>query len=73
MIPLFINRGILESQMWSLTFLAIPSYLIFYSMIRDKSKSKFFENTSAWRLMYITYFIFALSFSVLTIAGSTIG
>jgi 4-hydroxybenzoate polyprenyltransferase len=69
-IPMLIDSGILESYLWSLTLLAIPSYLIFHLMIRDKTKSRFFENTSSWTLMYVTYFVFALGFSVLTIQNS---
>jgi 4-hydroxybenzoate polyprenyltransferase len=69
-IPILIDSGILESYFWLLTFLTIPSYLIFHLMVRDKSKSRFFENTSSWTMMYVTYFVFALCFSVLTIQGS---
>lgn len=72
MIPLLIECGILNSYLWLLTFLAIPAYLIFYLMIREEKGSKFLENTSAWALMYVTYFAFASCFSVLTILGSTI-
>lgn len=70
MIPLLIEYGILEPYLWFLTFLAIPSYLIFYLMIRDRRESRFLENTSAWALMYVTYFVFASGFSFLTILGS---
>ncbi len=69
-IPLLIEAGILESYLWLLTFLAIPSYLIFYLMIRDKKGCKILENTSAWAMMYFTYFMFAFGFSILTIIGS---
>lgn len=72
MIPILIDNGILDSYLWLLTFLAVPGYFIFYLMIRDDKKSKFLENTSAWTLMYVTYFLFAFSFSVLTIIGSVI-
>jgi len=72
MIPLMINNGILESYFWLLTSLAIPGYLVFYLMIREDKESKFLENTSAWTLMYVTYFIFAFSFSVLTILDSIV-
>jgi geranylgeranylglycerol-phosphate geranylgeranyltransferase len=68
-IPVMIQNGLLESYFWLLTFLAIPAYLIFHLMIRDDSKSKILENTSAWSLMYVTYFIFAICFSLLTIVG----
>jgi len=72
MIPLMINNGILESYFWLLTSLAIPGYLVFYLMIREDKGSKFLENTSAWTLMYVTYFVFAFSFSILTILGSIV-
>jgi len=69
-IPMLIDSGILESYLWSLTLLAIPSYIIFHLMVRDNTKNRFFENTSSWTLMYVTYFIFAIGFSVLTIQNS---
>ena len=72
MIPIMIDCGILESYFWLLTSLAIPGYLVFYLMIREDKGSKFMENTSAWTLMYVTYFVFASSFSVLTILGSVV-
>jgi len=71
-VPILIDIGILGSYLWLLTFLAIPGYFIFYLMIRDDKKSKFLENTSAWTFMYITYFFFAFSFSVLTVLNSVI-
>ena len=71
-VPLFIEWGLLDSYFWLLTFLAIPSYLIFHLMIRDKSKSRFLENTSAWAMMYVTYFVFASSFSLITIVSSVL-
>ena len=69
-VPILIDIGIIETYLWSLTFFSIPGYFIFYSIIRDNSKSKFFENTSSWSLMYITYFLFAISFSILTVTNS---
>ena len=71
-IPILIDGGILESYLWLLTFLAIPSYLIFHLMVQDKTKSRLLENTSSWTLMYITYFVFAIGFSILTIQGSIV-
>jgi len=71
-IPILINNGIFESYYWFLTIFSIPGYLIFYLMVRDNSKKKFLENTSAWSLMYITYFLFALSFSILTVSNSIV-
>jgi len=69
-IPILIDSGILEAYLWSLTLLVIPAYLIFHLMVRDKTKSRLLENTSSWTLMYITYFVFAIGFSILTIHGS---
>jgi len=71
-VPILIDIGILGSYLWFLTFLAIPGYFIFYLMIRDDKKCKCLENTSAWTFMYITYFFFAFSFSVLTVLNSLI-
>ena len=68
-IPIFINNGMLPVSFWGLTFLAIPSFLIFRMMIKQQQSPCFFENTKAWVLMYLTYFSFAISFSVLTVAG----
>jgi 4-hydroxybenzoate polyprenyltransferase len=68
-IPMFIHAGLLEAQFALLTLLAIPSFFVFYLMIRDKSKGKRLENTSSWALMYITYFFLAIGFSILTITG----
>ena len=62
-----IDIGILESYYCLLIFFAIPSYFIFYLMIREDSKSKFLENTSSWILMYFTYLSFSISFSFMTI------
>jgi 4-hydroxybenzoate polyprenyltransferase len=70
LVLILIDIGIIETYLWSLTFFSIPGYFIFYSIIRDNSKSKFFENTSSWSLMYITYFLFAISFSILTVTNS---
>jgi 4-hydroxybenzoate polyprenyltransferase len=72
-IPILIESGILDSYLFILTFLAIPGFFIFYLMIKDEKKAGFLENTSSWTLMYITYFVFAFSFSFLTIIGSVTG
>jgi 4-hydroxybenzoate polyprenyltransferase len=69
-IPMFIHCGILQSYLWLLTFLAIPGFFIIYLMMRDNNKTRILENTSSWTLMYITYFVFASSFSVLTVIDS---
>jgi len=72
-IPLLIDSGILNSYLWLLTFLAIPGYLIFHLMVKGEKKGGFSENTSSWTLMYVTYFVFAFGFSLLTILGSVTG
>ena len=69
-IPLLIHSGILNSYLWLLTFLAIPGYFIFHLMVKNKEKGGRLENTSSWTLMYVTYFVFAFGFSVLTVLGS---
>jgi len=66
MIPILINSGLLNAGLWLLTFLAVPGFFVFRSMFKEK-RSKFFENTPAWTLMYTTYFVFAFGFSFLTI------
>ena len=66
-IPIFIHCGILQPYLWLLTFLAIPGFFIIYLIIRDNKKTRILENTSSWTLMYITYFVFASSFSILTV------
>jgi len=71
-IPILIDSGILESYFWGLSLFAIPSCFIFYLMVRDSNKSRFFENTSSWTMMYFTYFVFALGFSIITIQNSII-
>ena len=72
-VPLMINVGMLESYFMILTLFAIPGYLIFYCMVKDKTRSNLFENTKAWSLMYFTYLLFAISFSILTVLGSVMG
>lgn len=69
-VPILIDMGILHSYLWILTFLCIPSYFIYYLMVKDVKKGSYLENTSSWTLMYITYFVFAFSFSILTVIGS---
>ena len=66
-IPILINSGLLGSYLWSLTFLAIPAYLVFHLMVMNKKSMNFLENTSSWTLMYCTYFFFAFGFSILTV------
>lgn len=65
-IPMFINHGILDTHLWPLTFFAMPSFIIFYLMIKG-TESKTLENVQAWAIMYVEYIFFALGFSLLTI------
>ena len=69
-IPILIDIGVLQSYLWMLTFLCIPAYFIFHLMVKDAKKGCYLENTSSWTLMYVTYFVFAFSFSILTVIGS---
>jgi geranylgeranylglycerol-phosphate geranylgeranyltransferase len=69
LIPLSIDAGWISVHFWLLTFLAIPGYYIFHLMMKDQTASKRFENTRAWTVMYLTYFTFASSFSLLTIVS----
>jgi len=66
-IPITIDVGILNTIFWPLTLLVIPGFFIFYLMFRNQNISSRLENTLAWSLMYITYFLFAFSFSILSI------
>ena len=64
-IPL-IFFNIIEAYLFPLTFLVGFSFLIFWLMIHNR-KNERGENTSSWTLMYSTYFIYAVSFAVITI------
>ena len=70
LIAVFINLSILEPTFWVLTFFAIPGFSIFWLLVQDEKPSRFFENTAAWFVMYLTYFLFASCFSVVTIVSS---
>jgi 4-hydroxybenzoate polyprenyltransferase len=70
LIPAAIDTGLLQEEYWALTFLAIPGFYIFTLLINNRKPSRFFENTSAWALMYATYFIYAVMFSVLSLIAS---
>ena len=61
---------ILNSYLLPLTVFTIPSFLVFYLMIKQ-SESKSLENVHAWVLMYVEYLFLAVSFSVLIILGET--
>lgn len=61
--------GIIKTTLLPLASLSILSIVIGWLMFHHH-KNTTCENTSAWTLMYATYFIFALSFSVITISFS---
>lgn len=60
---------IIHYTLLPLAFLCILSVLIGLLMFQKHKNTKY-ENTSAWTLMYATYFIFALSFAAITISFS---
>ncbi len=72
LIPAAIDAGYLNEAYWALTFLAIPGFYIFKLMMEDQKPSRFFENTSAWAVMYATYFIYAMMFSLLSLIVSIV-
>lgn len=67
-IPL-IALNIIEAYLFPLALLVVLSFLIFWLMINSHRNEKC-ENTTAWTLMYATYFIFALAFAIITISFS---
>jgi geranylgeranylglycerol-phosphate geranylgeranyltransferase len=70
LIAVFIDLLVVEPSFWVLTFFAIPGFYIFWLLMQDRRPSRFFENTAAWTVMYLTYFFFASCFSVVTIVSS---
>jgi geranylgeranylglycerol-phosphate geranylgeranyltransferase len=60
---------VINETLLPLVFLGFLSILIGWFMLKNQKKTKR-ENIPAWTLMYVTYFIFAISFSVLTISFS---
>jgi len=70
LIPVLITTGFLELYFWPLTFLIIPSVII-YHLMKQVRKNNIFENTSAWSFMYVEYIFFALGFSLCTIISSS--
>ncbi|DAC72999.1 MAG TPA: 4-hydroxybenzoate polyprenyltransferase [Thermoplasmata archaeon] len=60
---------IIQATFLPLAFLGILSVVIGWLMMQDH-KNKKCENTSAWTVMYATYFIFALGFAVIAISFS---
>ena len=67
-IPLALLQ-IIEIYLLPLSILLVFSFAIWYLMVNSQ-KNKKYENTSSWTVMYGTYFIFALSFALLTISFS---
>jgi geranylgeranylglycerol-phosphate geranylgeranyltransferase len=67
-IPLVYLR-IIDAAFLPLGSLCFLSLVIGWLMVKDH-KNKNCENTSAWTLMYATYFIFAISFAMITISVS---
>jgi hypothetical protein len=65
-IPLVIMQ-ILDWYLIVLSSLLLCSISIAYLMIHTQTNNKY-ENTSAWTLMYSTYFLFALGFAMLIIS-----
>jgi len=60
---------ILPTVVFPLSFLSFLSIIIGWLMLH-KHKNKNWENTSAWTVMYTTYFLFAFSFAMITIFSS---
>jgi 4-hydroxybenzoate polyprenyltransferase len=60
---------IIDFTLLPLVFLSVLSIFIGWLMFHKHKNTKC-ENTSAWTLMYATYFIFALSFAAITISFS---
>jgi len=61
--------GVLELYLLPLLLLVILAFFIAWLMIHDHRNERY-ENTASWRLMYTTYFVFALGFALLTISFS---
>jgi 4-hydroxybenzoate polyprenyltransferase len=68
-VPLVFYR-VIDRSFLPLTLLGILSVCIVWLMVVNHKNEKR-ENTSAWTLMYVTYFIFALSFALITISFSS--
>jgi 4-hydroxybenzoate polyprenyltransferase len=68
MIPVFIHYHIINSYFLPLTIFIIPSFFIFYLMLKQQ-QSETLENVRGWSLMYVTYLFYAISFTALIILG----
>ena len=69
-LPLLTDNGILNTYLLPLVLFTIPSFFVFYLMIKQ-SESKSLENVHAWVLMYLEYLFFAIVFSTLIVLGET--
>ena len=65
----FVYLHIIDDAFLPLIFLGFLSVFIGRLMLHSQRNTKR-ENVSAWTMMYVTYFIFAVSFSILTISSS---
>lgn len=66
--PILIHYEMIDAYFLPLTIFIIPSFLIFYLMIKHH-QSETLENVPAWSLMYITYLFYAIVFTTLIILG----
>jgi 4-hydroxybenzoate polyprenyltransferase len=66
----FIFLHVIDDTFFPLVFLGFFSIVIGWLMVHNQKNAKH-ENISAWTLMYVTYFMFAIGFSALTISFST--
>ncbi|HID24971.1 MAG TPA: 4-hydroxybenzoate polyprenyltransferase [Thermoplasmata archaeon] len=69
-IPVLVIKNLLASYLLPLTVFAVPSFFVFYLMIKE-SRGRKLENVHAWALMYLEYLFFAIGFAVLVILGET--
>jgi geranylgeranylglycerol-phosphate geranylgeranyltransferase len=67
-IPILVHYHIINSYFLPLTIIIIPSFFIFYLMLKQQ-QNKTLENVHAWSLMYVTYLFYAVGFTLLIILG----
>ncbi len=60
---------VLPTEVFPLSLLSVLSIIIGWLMLHKHKNTKR-ENTSAWTVMYTTYFLFAFSFAIITILFS---
>jgi len=68
MIPILVHYQIINSYFLPLTIFIIPSFFVFYLMIKQQ-QSETLENVHGWTLMYVTYLFYAISFTILIVLG----